>query len=53
MERITHRFNVGITDEIRKAAQNIKKDKYYDVSYSEMWRDLIRLGIKQLEEEER
>ena len=44
----TTRFTITVPEEIAERAEALKKDLFYDRSYAEMYRQLIRLGMEQL-----
>lgn len=39
------RFMLTIPDDIETDAANVKREMFYDKSYAEMYRQLIRLGL--------
>lgn len=46
------RFSLTITPELAEECDEFKRTEYYNKSYSEMYRDLIRAGIKAKKEQE-
>lgn len=44
------RFTMTIPDSILTRAEEIKKNVYYNKTYSEMYRQLIELGMNSLEQ---
>lgn len=42
------RCTVMITEDIEKNIEQLKKSKYYDKSYSELYRNLLIAGIEKL-----
>lgn len=50
MNKETIRFTLSITPDIAQKAEAFKKDTFYDKPYSEMYRQLIQLGMEKLEE---
>ena len=49
MEKKKVRFTLTVTEDIAERAEKLKKDSYYNTSYSEMYRKLIELGLKEME----
>ena len=45
------RRSITITQEIYEEIERLKKADYYSKPYSELYRDLLRIGIKQMKEE--
>lgn len=45
----TCRFTLSITSDLAKRADELKKKDFYDTSYSEMYRQLIKLGMDEYE----
>lgn len=46
----TTRFTLTVPCEMAKRAEMLKKDMFYDKPYSEMYRQLILLGMEKLQE---
>lgn len=51
-ENKTARFSLTITPELAEECDEFKRTQYYNKPYSEMYRDLIRIGIQALREKE-
>lgn len=49
MNKKSFRFTLTVTEEIAKEAEKLKKEKYYDASYAEMYRQLILAGLEIVE----
>ena len=45
------RTTITIPEDIEKAIIQLKKDKYFDKSYSELYRDVLRAGLKVINKE--
>lgn len=45
------RRSITITQEIYEEIERLKRADYYNKPYSELYRDLLRIGIKQMKEE--
>lgn len=46
-----NRFTLTVTEDILKDVEQLKKDHYFDKPYSELYRDLIILGIKSIKKQ--
>ena len=46
----TTRFTLTVPKKKAKRAETLKKDMFYDKPYSEMYRQLILLGMEKLQE---
>lgn len=46
----TTHFTLTVPGEMAKRAETLKKDMFYDKPYSEMYRQLILLGMEKLQE---
>ena len=51
MEKKKVRFTLTVPEDIAKRAEELKKESYYNTSYSEMYRKLIELGLKEIEKQ--
>lgn len=51
VEKKKVRFSLTVPDDIAKRAEELKKESYYNTSYSEMYRKLIELGLKEIEKQ--
>lgn len=51
-ENKTARFSLTITPELAEECDEFKRTMYYNKPYSEMYRDLIRIGIQTLRDKE-
>lgn len=40
------RMSITITHEVKRELEQLKKTRYWNVPYSEMYRELIRLGLE-------
>lgn len=40
------RMSITITYEVKRELEQLKKTRYWNVPYSEMYRELIRLGLE-------
>ena len=40
------RMSITITHEVKRELEQLKKTTYWNVPYSEMYRELIRLGLE-------
>jgi hypothetical protein len=45
------RFTLTITDAMLERSKKLKKEAFYDRPYSEMYRELITLGLESMEKE--
>lgn len=45
------RFTLTVTKDIAERAAKLKKDNYYDKPYSEMYRQLILIGMEVLQKQ--
>lgn len=45
-----NRIQISIPKDIEEEIQRLKKTAYYDRPYSEIYRDLIRLGMEKMNE---
>lgn len=46
-----NRIMISVPTDIEAEIERLKKTTYYDRPYSEIYRDLIRLGIEKMNEE--
>ena len=53
MEKKKLRFSLTVPEEIAEEAEKLKKEIYYNKSYSEMYRQLIELGLKEMEKKKK
>lgn len=44
------RLMVTVPQEVKNNIDNIKKNEYYDKSYAELYRQIIRLGLEKMNE---
>lgn len=49
MEKKKLRFSLTVPEEIAKETEKLKKERFYDKSYAEMYRNLIEIGLKEME----
>lgn len=45
----THKITVSLPNDIREQIETLKKEKYKDLSYSELYRQAIGAGIEALQ----
>lgn len=48
-----HRISVTLPEDLREQIKELKKDKFYDVTYSELYRQAIAAGIEVIKKEEK
>lgn len=49
MEATTTRFMLTVPNDMANRAETLKKDIFYDKPYAEMYRQLIQLGMQEME----
>ena len=49
MDKKSFRFTLTVTEEIAKEAEKLKREKYFNTSYAEMYRQLILAGLEKVE----
>lgn len=49
VEKKKLRFSLTVPEEIAKETEKLKKERFYDKSYAEMYRNLIEIGLKEME----
>lgn len=45
----SNRVTVIVDDELRSAINELKRQRYYDKSYAEMYRDLLNIALDAIE----
>ena len=53
VEKKKLRFTLTVPEEMAKETEKLKKEKFYDKSYAEMYRNLIELGLKEVEKKQK
>jgi len=48
-----NRIMISVPKDIEEETQQLKKTTYFDRPYSEIYRDLIRLGMEKMNEEKK
>lgn len=51
MSTKSKRFMLTVPDDIQKDVDTVKRDLFYDKPYSELYRQLIRIGLNTLKDE--
>ena len=53
MSNHTTRFVLNVPDDLAKQTETLKKEVFYDRPYAEMYRQLIKLGLKSLNSQDK
>ena len=51
MEKKKVRLTLNVPEEIAAEAEKLKKEIFYSKSYAEMYRELIKMGLKEMDKE--
>lgn len=53
MEKKKVRLTLNVPEELAVEAEKLKKEIFYNKSYAEMYRELIKMGLREMEKKER
>lgn len=53
MKQYEKRISVGVDEELNERLEKLREERYKDASWSEMLRNLVRLGLDTMAEEEK